>query len=66
MKEPKIEVKKSITFCDGTIENLASCLNEFLEYGNVSKPITVKISRVEHDRMPGSYDVSVTLSYEGD
>ncbi|AVD99758.1 hypothetical protein SEA_FLAPPER_13 [Gordonia phage Flapper] len=51
---------KSISFGTGDVPDLADALSEFTSgsYGAVN----VHVSRAEHDRMPGSFDTTVTLT----
>ncbi|AXH49742.1 hypothetical protein KNU02_gp16 [Gordonia phage Pleakley] len=62
MSAAKIEKTRTLTVGDGTQRELSTALMEFLENGAYTGPISVSVSRVEHDRYPGSYDSSVTFS----
>ncbi|AET09842.1 hypothetical protein GoPhGRU1p01 [Gordonia phage GRU1] len=56
----KVTTTKSISFGTGDVPDLSDALHEFTSgsYGTIN----VHVSRVEHDRMPGSFDTTVTLT----
>ncbi|AYD82101.1 hypothetical protein KNU13_gp13 [Gordonia phage Turuncu] len=56
----KVTTTKAISFGTGDVPDLVDELSSFLSgsYGTVN----VQVSRIEHDRMPGSFDTTVTLT----